>query len=106
MLCVTAFHSSPYENPYTLYRIIFENLLGEVSKQLNVHMVESHLNTTLVILCGDLNLTSVDWNTSSSDEQREFSFLKSIAKFKLRLLTDSDFFTMRSVINRQSFFMY
>ena len=54
-------------------------------------MLESHFNKMHWILCRDLNLTSVDWNTLSSNDQRESSFLKSIAKFNLGLLKDKDF---------------
>ena len=60
MLCVTAIYNPPHDSPYTLNGIIFENFLSEVNKQLNFRIVESNLNTTQWILCGDLNLTSVD----------------------------------------------
>ena len=69
-----------------------------MSKQLNVHKVESNLITTHWILCGNLNSSSVDWNTLSSDDQLEFSILKSILKFNLGLLTNKDFFLQRDVI--------
>ena len=62
-----------------------------MNKQLNVHMVESNSNTTHWNLCGNLNLKSGDWNTLSSDDQCESSFLKPIAKFNFGLVTDNDF---------------
>ena len=92
MLCVTAIYNPPHVSLHTLNGIIFENFLSELNKQLNVHMIESNLNTKHWISCGDLNLTSVDWNTLSSDDQRQPSFLKSIAvEFNLGLLTDNYF---------------
>ena len=60
MLCVTAIYNPPHDSHSTLNWIIFEKFLSEVNKRLNVRMVESNLNTTQWILCGDLNLTSVD----------------------------------------------
>ena len=77
MLCITANYNPPHDSPDTLNGLIFEKFLGERNKQLKVHMVDSNKSTTLWILCGDLNLTSVDWNILSSDDQRESSFLKS-----------------------------
>ena len=81
----------PHDSPHTLDGIINEKSLSEVSKELNVQMVESNLNTLHWILCGDLNLTSVDWNTLSSDDQHESSFSKSIEKFNPGLLTYNAF---------------
>ena len=37
--------------------------MSEVRKQINVHMVESNMKKRTGNLYGDLNLTSVDWNT-------------------------------------------
>ena len=68
-------------------------------------MVESNLNTTQWILCGDLNLTSVDWNTLSRDEQRESSSLKSMAKFNLGLLTDNEFLQRDVLLTDNPFFV-
>ena len=63
--------------------------MSEVNKRLNVRMVESKLNAMQWILCGNLNLNSVDWNILSSDDQRESSFFISLKKFNLGLLTDN-----------------
>ena len=105
VLCVKAIYNPPHDSPYTLKGNIFEKFSSEVNKQLNVHMVKSNLNTTHWILCGDLNLTSVDWNTLSGDDQPESSFLISIAKFNLGLLKEKKTSTARRIFNRQFFFM-
>ena len=90
-LCETAICNPRHGSFYTLNGIIIEIFFCKLSKQLNVLMVESNLNTTHWILCSDLNVSLVGWNTLSSDDQRQSSFSKLIAKFNLGLLTDKDF---------------